>query len=116
MIKWMAFSLSLVCYLTISVNGQDKRADALVKTPAKPAEGAVVRQRKRIWAGTYLWTDAPKLEFAKWLSKKPEMKGKFVLVEFWRTWCGACKRVTPRMNALQKKFGKDLVIIAVTAV
>jgi thiol-disulfide isomerase/thioredoxin len=69
---------------------------------------------KTIWANTRLFTDAPKLEVGKWLTDKPEMEGKFLVIEFWRTWCGACKRMTPLMNTLQKKYGSELVVIGVT--
>jgi thiol-disulfide isomerase/thioredoxin len=75
---------------------------------AKPAAG------KQMWAVSRAFTDAPPLEVGKWLSEKPETDGKYVVIEFWRTWCGACKRMTPLMNALQKKFGDELVVIGIT--
>jgi len=72
------------------------------------------KQGKVIWANSLLFCDAPPLELNTWLSKQPELKGKFVLIEFWRTWCGACKRSVPLLNALHEKYGQDLVVIAVT--
>jgi thiol-disulfide isomerase/thioredoxin len=76
--------------------------------PAAPTGG------KQMWASSFAFTDAPPLEVQKWLSEKPEMKGKFLVIEFWRTWCGACKRMTPLMNTLQKKYGDELVVIGIT--
>jgi thiol-disulfide isomerase/thioredoxin len=73
-----------------------------------------VTRAKQIWASTRLYTDAPPLEVQKWLTGKPELEGKFVVVEFWRTWCGACKRMTPLMNTLHQKYGKELVVIGIT--
>jgi len=75
---------------------------------------AVAAGGKQMWARSCVFTDAPTLEVAKWLSAKPETEGKFVVIEFWRTWCGACKRMTPLMNGLQKKFGDELVVIGIT--
>lgn len=75
---------------------------------------AVAAGGKQMWARSCVFTDAPTLEVAKWLSAKPETEGKFVIIEFWRTWCGACKRMTPLMNGLQKKFGDELVVIGIT--
>jgi len=69
---------------------------------------------KQIWALSCAFTDAPPLEVAKWLTDKPETEGKFVIIEFWRTWCGACKRMTPLMNTLHRKFGDELVVIGIT--
>lgn len=78
------------------------------KPPAAPA-GA-----KQMWAASRAFTDAPPLEVQKWLTGKPEMEGKFLVIEFWRTWCGACKRMTPLMNTLHKKYGNELVVIGIT--
>lgn len=71
-------------------------------------------QAKRIWARDLLWTDAPKLEVGQWLTEEPELEGKYILVEFWRTWCGACRRMSPRMNEIHRKYGDELVVIAIT--
>lgn len=75
---------------------------------------AATAGEKRLWANSRLYTDAPPLEVQKWLTDKPETDGKFIVIEFWRTWCGACKRTTPLLNALQKKHGDELAVIAIT--
>ncbi|MFK7836706.1 MAG: TlpA disulfide reductase family protein [Sulfitobacter sp.] len=33
--------------------------------------------------------------------------GKYVLVNFWATWCAPCRKEMPQLNALQKEFGGD---------
>lgn len=69
---------------------------------------------KVIWAKSVLGQKAPALEVEEWLTPKPDMDGKFVMVEFWATWCSSCRKAFPKMNALQKAFADDLVIIGLS--
>ncbi|WP_158969013.1 TlpA family protein disulfide reductase [Chachezhania sediminis] len=34
-------------------------------------------------------------------------RGKYVLVNFWATWCAPCRKEMPELNALQQEFGGD---------
>ena len=44
-----------------------------------------------------------------------QFKGKVLVVDFWATWCGPCRMEIPGYIELQKKYGKDgLVIIGVS--
>ena len=51
---------------------------------------------------------APTISIAEWITK-PEFKGnpfqnKTVILEFWATWCGPCRRIIPHINSLIDKF------------
>lgn len=41
-------------------------------------------------------------------------QGQVVLLDFWASWCGPCRRSFPWMNQMREKYGRDgLVVIAV---
>lgn len=44
-----------------------------------------------------------------------ELKGKVILFDFWSSTCSSCINGFPKMEALQRKYGKDLAIILVNS-
>jgi cytochrome c biogenesis protein CcmG/thiol:disulfide interchange protein DsbE len=77
---------------------------------ALPSFGA----EKKLWANSFVNQKAPKFETEKWLTSAPDCAGKFVLIDFWATWCGPCRKAIPELNAIHKKFGDKLVVIGLS--
>lgn len=71
-------------------------------------------QDKKLWAKSIINQKAPKLVVEKWLSDKPDTKGKFVLIDFWATWCGPCKMAIPKLNQFKAEFENDLIVIGIS--
>lgn len=95
---------------------------------------------KNLWADSWLFLQVPRLDeqgeileetdetadiptverveaFLKveeWYHEKPpQLEGKYLLIEFWATWCPPCRRTLPMLNAWQEKFGDELVVISI---
>ena len=69
---------------------------------------------KPLYAKSYLNQKAPELVVEKWITPQPDTKGKFVLLDFWATWCPPCRRTIPDLNALHHKFQDKLVVIGIS--
>ncbi|MFN4316058.1 MAG: TlpA family protein disulfide reductase [Chitinophagaceae bacterium] len=61
---------------------------------------------------------APPITISHWIANVPDNKsleGKFIVLEFWATWCGPCIAAVPHMNELQDRFKRDdLRFISIT--
>lgn len=70
--------------------------------------------KKMLWAKSYLNTQAPEIVVEKWLSEKPNTTGKFILIDFWATWCGPCVKGIPDLNRYHHKFNDQLIVIGIS--
>jgi thiol-disulfide isomerase/thioredoxin len=77
-------------------------------------ESPVPAKEKQLWARSCLWEKAPDFVVEKWLTDEPDTAGKYVLIEFWATWCRQCRLAVPKLNQLHRKFGGELVIIGIS--
>jgi HEAT repeat protein len=43
------------------------------------------------------------------------LEGRLVVLDFWATWCGPCVKVIPNLNRISSEWGKDVVVVGITA-
>lgn len=91
------------------------RAEQALQAAKKAAATSEDSLADPISEKSLLGKPAPGLQIEKWLSDKPDLEGKFVLLHFWAPWSIPSKKIIPDLNLLQKKFTDHLVIIAVTS-
>jgi cytochrome c biogenesis protein CcmG/thiol:disulfide interchange protein DsbE len=89
-----------------------RRTALLLATAALFASSALYA--KQIWAKSYLGQQAPKFVVEKWLTDPPKTEGKFVLIDFWATWCGPCRMAIPELNEINRRFGDRVCVIGVS--
>lgn len=84
-----------------------------------PNHSRAKRARKNIEALAIIGGDAPELAVDHWIGGTgpgiADSKGKVIVLAFWNEWCPHCRRELPNLQAWNKKYASEgLVIIPVT--
>ncbi|MBB5441177.1 thiol-disulfide isomerase/thioredoxin [Pedobacter sp. AK017] len=97
----------VVMLATGSTYGQTKQIPAAKK---RAPMARVPQDNGKLVAGM----KAPVLSVEEWLSEVPDMKGKFIALDFWGPSCKPCIAGFPHINELHHKYKDQVVFIAAT--
>lgn len=49
-----------------------------------------------------------------WISEKVNLEGKVIVIDFWATWCGPCRKASPMLDKLQVEHKGNLEVLAIS--
>ena len=107
--------LSAVLYVALSVLANPALANGL-SPEAMTALRTGEMRKLAIHETPVALPDIPVADMAGRVRRPASFQGKYMLVNFWATWCAPCRKEMPQLDALQGELGSDDFQVLLVAV
>ncbi len=98
--------------VTLAVERAGNALTAAIVLGTRPTSDELVRMHL-VGAPAPAWTNVTALSGAP--TSVASLKGKVALIDFWASWCGPCRLVAPRLNALKDRLGaQGFAVVGIT--
>ena len=109
--------LGLLIVVVVGCNpegSKNEREVDVVDNELRTPEWGPAPEKKLYATNSLLGQVAPDLIVREWIGPEPNCDGKFVLIDFWATWCPPCRKAIPELNEYSKHFAENLVVIGIS--
>lgn len=98
-----------------SFYGQDDKTIEMMYTAYKKYHDGKIALRKSFPKGSKSPAFVGYENFKGGKTSLSDLKGKYVYVDVWATWCGPCKREIPSLKKIEKQYhGKDIEFVSIS--
>lgn len=99
---FVLFAASVMMLVSCGQRGNKAAAAEAVATPAPAEEVSIPAEGAKFIDFTILDSNGQEVKFSDYIGQ-----GKYVLVDFWASWCGPCRREIPNIKEVYEKYKGD---------
>ena len=100
--SFILFAASILMLASCGQRGNKAAAQAAVATPAPAEEVSFPAEGSKFKDFIIPDSDGKEVKFSDFVGN-----GKYVLVDFWASWCGPCRREIPNIKDVYEKYKGD---------